>query len=611
MAVINTTFGFAFVHVPKAAGTSVSALLNRFNTVLDIEIGGSSFGEAVQPAYRRRFGLSKHATAAEIIKLIGESRWQRLLSFGVVRHPVDRLASAFRFLRSWDSPENQQRELVKAFGSFRDFVESDIWVDHGGHDRMFRAQAFWLADQQDRVLVDRVIHLEGLEAGLLATLRDAGIPPGKLQDASLQQLNTTSRSGELSADALPRACLEKIERRYARDYRLFGFERSSERAAATASAPRPATPRAARRQALFIDDSVPTPDRDAGSNAALQHMLLLQELGYAVDFIPADNMARIEPYTSELEKLGIRSRHAPDFSSVKDVLEKGAQPVDLVYVHRYANASKYITAVRQQFPNAFVIYSVADLHHLRQERELQVEGSLKAGAARISKADEAKALRAADVVIVHSHVEAALIRKSYPRIRVSVVPWPIKLQPVAKPFAERSGYAFVGGYRHRPNVDAAIHLAQHIVPRILERNPRIEGVLIGPHSPPEITALDSASLRVLGHVPELTVALHKLRCTVAPLRYGAGLKGKVLESLAHGIPCVMSPLAAEGMALPKALGWLVADSPEAFAEKVAQLHDEPRINDKMSREGMAYVDMEFNRAKVASLLQKMIPDPGL
>ena len=133
--------------------------------------------------------------------------------------------------------------------------------------------------------------------------------------------------------------------------------------------------RLTRRRALFIDETVPTPDNDAGSNAALQHMLALMRLGYKVTFLPADNMAQINPYTADLQKIGIECLYAPYYWSVEEVFRKSVIKPDLIYFHRYANASKYANLAKQHFPNCFTVYNVADLHFLRQKRDSRSKAS--------------------------------------------------------------------------------------------------------------------------------------------------------------------------------------------------------------------------------------------
>ena len=223
MAVINNTFGFVFVHVPKSAGTSVTNVLSKLCTVLDIEIGGSAFGEAVQQAYFKRHGLSKHSTAKEIRSVLGEPQWLRLTSFGVVRHPLGRLASAYRFLRKWDSPQNRLHATVNEFKSFSQFVASDLWTEGDGPDRMFRPQVFWLADStRDELLVDHVCRVESLDSDLHALLKNLGIKNAHLPDV-VPRLNTTDVDSESGVSGLTSGLLERVRARYARDFAMFGY----------------------------------------------------------------------------------------------------------------------------------------------------------------------------------------------------------------------------------------------------------------------------------------------------------------------------------------------------------------------------------------------------
>jgi O-antigen biosynthesis protein len=363
--------------------------------------------------------------------------------------------------------------------------------------------------------------------------------------------------------------------------------------------------RTTRKVACFIDDSVPTPDQDAGSNAALQHMLALIRLGYKVVFLPADNMARIDPYTCNLQKLGIECLYAPYFWSVEEIFRKKRIHPDVVYLHRYSNASKYSNLVRQHFPDCRILYNVADLHFLRQERELEVEGKVSGGS-RVTADLELAAMRQSHSIIVHSAVEAGILRERDPSLQVFVVPWTVTPEPCQTPFAERSGFAFVGGYRHRPNVDAALFLARDILPQVARKLPGIKGYLVGSNAPPEVQGLESEHLRVLGFVPDLGNLLHRLRCTVAPLRYGAGLKGKVLDSLAHGIPCVMSEVAAEGVGLSGELEWLVARSTSEFCDKLAQLCEDQEQNARMAELGLAHITGSYGPEAVKQLLARTI-----
>ncbi len=364
--------------------------------------------------------------------------------------------------------------------------------------------------------------------------------------------------------------------------------------------------RSVTRRAYFIDETVPTPNKDAGSNAALQHMLALTRLGYKVTFLPADNMANIAPYTANLQKHGIECLYAPYFWSVEEVFRKAKVKPDLVYVHRYSNASKYSSMVRLHFPECQIVYNVADLHFLRQQREAMIEGSLK-GAPVVTEAAELSVMRLVNAVIVHSNVEADILRSKDSALRVHTVPWTVESRPTTTPFARRAGFAFIGGYGHRPNVDAALYLAREVIPLLQEgKRGRITGYLVGSHPPDEVFALNSEKLKVLGFVPDLSSLLHGLRCTVAPLRYGAGVKGKVLESLAHGLPCVVSEIAAEGLELPQNLHWLVAGSPADFADKIRALHEDQNLNAELSAFGLDYIAQRYSAEVVEKRLAESI-----
>lgn len=221
MSIINTNFGFIFVHVPKTAGTTITSLLSQFSSPFDIEVGGSAFGEEVQAAYKRRYGLSKHSPASQIKAIVGETAWKKMFSFGVVRDPLQRLASAYRFLRSWDSPSNNFLDIARSFPTFEAFVDSEVWIERQGPDQLFRPQAFWLASESGSLLVDRVCRVENLYSDLVGVLRDIGIPPGKIP-AEIPTLNSTSKP-EAAIEPLSDRTIEKIVARYERDYSLLGY----------------------------------------------------------------------------------------------------------------------------------------------------------------------------------------------------------------------------------------------------------------------------------------------------------------------------------------------------------------------------------------------------
>lgn len=339
------------------------------------------------------------------------------------------------------------------------------------------------------------------------------------------------------------------------------------------SDPRQESERTVGRRALFIDDTVPTLDRDAGSNAALEHMQSLQRIGYKVYFVGADNMAKVSPYTEALERIGIQCYYAPFYWSVEEIFRRETVNFDVVYVHRLVNATKYISMIKQRYPAVLVIYNIADLHYLRAEREavLADDPTLLAKVAIIKQA-ELSAISDADRVIVHSSHERDIIAEAVPGAKVSVISWVVRSTRPALEFEERHGVAFIGGFNHTPNVDAASWLVREIMPLVWIEDPTIHCSLIGSDMPASLRNMSDRRVHAIGHVPALMPVLNKLRLTVAPLRYGAGLKGKVLTSLAAGLPCVGTSCAFEGMELPKQIAGMAASDPATIAAAILLIH---------------------------------------
>jgi GT2 family glycosyltransferase len=461
-------------------------------------------------------------------------------------------------------------------------IESALFHDLGGFDELFAPGyfedtdlAFRVRARGKRVVVQPasvVVHLEGVTAGT-----DTSGPGMK----RYQTIN------------------------HAKFYRRWKDTLVTHRL--TGEHPEREAERLVQLRAFFIDDTVPTPDQDAGSNAAFEHMRALQALGYKVTFLPGDNMARIDPYTAQLQMIGIECQYYPYFWSVEEVFRKAGSHPDLVYLHRYSNASKYATMVRRYFPKCRIVYNVADLHFLRLERQAEIEpGSVSPAELASQRRGELAAMLNVDCVIVHSPVEAHLLRDADASLNVEIVPWTLRPVPTQIPFAQRSGTAFVGGFGHPPNVDAVRYLVGDIVPLLRRRSAHCTVYIVGSRMPEAFSNMQVPGVVPVGYVPVLAGILHTLRCTVAPLRYGAGIKGKVLHSLSHGLPCVMSEIAAEGMELPGDLAWLVAHTPAEFADKIARMQEDEGFNRALSEAGLAYIEERWNAGAVTNALRAAV-----
>ncbi len=141
------------------------------------------------------------------------------------------------------------------------------------------------------------------------------------------------------------------------------------------------------------------------------------------------------------------------------------------------------------------------------------------------------------------------------------------------------------------------------MPRLRELSPGIELLLVGSYMPPDVFALAASDVKTIGFVPTLDSIFKRVRLTVAPLRYGAGVKGKVLDSLAAGVPCVMTSVAAEGLELSPALGFLVADEPAEIANRIAELCGDDAVYRRMVNEGLDYIRARYSSERIDELLR--------
>jgi glycosyltransferase involved in cell wall biosynthesis len=415
-----------------------------------------------------------------------------------------------------------------------------------------------------------------------------------------------ARGIELTAEHLDRAVQLLADRQTGRaarrEHRLF-VERWRRRGS---RGDRPESGMPAPR-ALIIDDRLPQPQRDAGSAVILSHIRCLQRLGFEVSFAASFDFAEADADRGSLERLGVAWCGMPFYGSVEEVLRRQEGEFDLIYLHRVANAAKYAELARRHFPKARHIYSVADLHHVRIARQAAAEDrpELSPLANRL-RLMEFTAAALADAVITHSSAEAKLLTAQIGATKVHTVRWSATARPTTVPFGKRRGVAFIGGYGHPPNLDAARWLISEIIPRVKERDPEIECLLVGDGLPDGVRQRCGDGVVALGRVADLSEIFDRVRLTVAPLRFGAGVKGKVIDSLAAGIPCVMTPIGAEGLDLPAALEGCIATTAEAIAAAIGHLHNDRKANAACRAAGLGYIEEVFSETRLDALMQQAL-----
>jgi GT2 family glycosyltransferase len=341
-----------------------------------------------------------------------------------------------------------------------------------------------------------------------------------------------------------------------------------------------------QKHILVIDHHLPLTDRDAGSLRMFHIVVLLRKLGHRVTFLP-DNVADIPPYGDELRKRGVEVIVHPFTRSVQQFVEEEAAKFDVIILSRCDFAQKHIAQVRRHAPESRIIFDTVDLHHLRQQREAELtQDPLARLSADERKQQEYDIIDQADETWVVSNFERELLHDERPEKSVQVVPTIVEVRASATPFSLRRDFLFIGGFQHTPNIDAVLYFAREIFPLVHERLPAARFYIIGDKAPPEVINLTSEHIIVTGLQPDLRPYFDSVKLSVAPLRYGAGVKGKINQSMAFGVPVVATSLAVEGMELTEGEDVLVADLPNEFARAVVELYENEKLWRMLSENGM-------------------------
>jgi glycosyltransferase involved in cell wall biosynthesis len=370
--------------------------------------------------------------------------------------------------------------------------------------------------------------------------------------------------------------------------------------------------RMANRRVLVIDHCTPTPNQDAGSVTVFNTLLLLREMKFQVTFIPEDNFLYMPEYTTALQRAGIEVLYAPYVNTVEQHLKEHGQRYDLAFLFRPGVVERHLVAIRKLCPQAKVLFHTVDLHFLRMSREAELQSDYaKQKAADEMKRRELAAIRAVDSSIVHSTAELEILRSLLVDAKLHVFPLIMDIKGTSKSFDVRRDIIFVGGYQHAPNVDAVQFFAEKIMPLLRKQLPGVRFYVVGSKPPPQIQELASEDIIIVGFVEDLNTVLCKMRVSVAPLRYGAGIKGKIGTAMAVGLPVVATSLAAEGMSLTDGENVMVADGPEQFADAVVSLYQDETLWSRISHNGLEFAENAWGAEAAWKILSDIAVDLGM
>ncbi len=362
-----------------------------------------------------------------------------------------------------------------------------------------------------------------------------------------------------------------------------------------------------KKHILVVDQYVPWHDKDAGCKTSYMYLKIFVKMGLQVTFI-GDNFFKHEPYTTELNQMGIEVLYGNYYGKHwKTFLMDNLKYFDYVYLQRPHIASKYIDVVKK-YGNAKIIYYAHDLHHVREKREYEITGNPeKLKSSEKWKKIEYDLFSKADVGQVVGNYEQKIMQEAFPNKPIRSIPiFAYEDIPgnVRKDFSQRQDLMYVGGFGHPPNVDSVLWFAKEILPLIVEKYPDIKWHVVGSKAPEEVEALESKNIIIHGFLSdeELAELYNSCRIDIAPLRFGAGVKGKVVEAAYYQTPLVTTSIGAEG--LDDSMGnMIVVDDAKEMANRICELYEDYDKLKEMSDAGKAFVEKYFTPKSAEDILR--------
>lgn len=363
------------------------------------------------------------------------------------------------------------------------------------------------------------------------------------------------------------------------------------------------------RTILVIDDTTPTPDQDSGSLRLFQLMKIMRSMGYHLIFLANDGKKKGR-YTNDLIAIGAEIIYKfPNRKGMLEILAEKIRSVDVAWICKFQNNIDFdfIFDINKKLKR---VYDTIDLHYLRIQREADlIKDNRLLAHAQLVKEIEISNAKKADLTISITEDERLLLAQegiehvvSIPNIHST------KMNEDSASFRERSGLLFIGGYAHKPNIDCAKWLIEEIMPEVWEINPSIKITLLGSNPTKEILSLASDKVSVPGYILDVSPYFNHARVFVSPLRFGAGMKGKIGQSLEFGLPIVTTDIGAEGMNLIDGESVIIANETREFADKILEIYNNEQLWQKIrsnAKKSISAYSPEQVGIQLAGLFQRL------
>lgn len=345
-----------------------------------------------------------------------------------------------------------------------------------------------------------------------------------------------------------------------------------------------------KKTILIVDSQIPTFDQDSASNRLTEIAKFLAKYYnvYLVDWRKAIPNLESKKYIENLNNHGV-TVYAPYLDKFglmkgkKHFINQLLPKLDFVWCHRPELFEYYLDFFRKKAPQAKIIYDMVDIHYLRMERGLEIKYDKKrAKEVEHYKYIETELCKKADKIAVISEKEKEFMKSFVDESQLFTVSnvHNLKVKPESMPpFESRDGIFFIGTFLHDPNVDAVEVLHQKIMPLVWEKLPDLKITIIGSEAPEFIQKMNSEKFKIAGFVEDITPYYENCFASVSPLRFGAGVKGKIGQALEYTLPVLTTEIGAEGMFLEDGITALIAgnDDYQKFADNIVKICTQKEI----------------------------------
>lgn len=325
---------------------------------------------------------------------------------------------------------------------------------------------------------------------------------------------------------------------------------------------------------LIIGKIWPEPNSSAAGTRTLDLMRALAPQAWELHFACS---AQKSPHSADLPKTSPVTCHQIELNSESfDHWISDLAP-DIVIFDRYMTEEQFGWRVAKQLPSALRVIDTSDLHCLREARLQNLKTNEPLNLQNPTALREIAAILRSDLSLIISEAEMEIIAREFPVPDTSLAYWPFALPGPSKnrpTFSDRKDFMMIGSFLHEPNWDAVQFCRELIWPQIRKQLPNAELHVYGSYPPPKALQLNCErdGFLVRGRAENALETLSQYRINLAPLRFGAGLKGKLADAFIAGTPSIATPIAIEGMANIKNWGSLVSEDPLLFANEAVKLY---------------------------------------